>query len=112
MHDLNVGDVIVTAFPFSEGYATKIRPAVVCAGPWTIDGFTICWTLMITSSKRKHWPDDVEIPNVSGVGLPGASLVRPLKIACIDTKNILQKLGTLNTATMRTVQKNIRTHLP
>jgi len=111
MRDLKTGDVVVTAFPFAEGHTIKIRPAVVYAGPWTIHNFTICWMLMITSAKRPRWPDDVEILDFPGAGLPGASLVRPLKITCIDARNILQKLGTLDGKTLTAVRKSIRAHV-
>lgn len=108
---LKRGDVIVTAFPFAEGHATKVRPAVVWRGPWHIDDVSICWILMVTSSLRRHWPGDVYIQDAISAGLPKTSLIRTLKITCIDTANIIQKIGTLDPKTLRAVEKQMRVHL-
>ena len=107
MHDLREWDVVVTMFPFADGHAAKIRPALVYRGPWRVGDFEVCWVLMITSADRKKWPGDALIDDIGRAGLPAASLVRVLKIACIDTRNILQKLGTLDAKTRRIVQHNL-----
>lgn len=111
MRDLQKGDVIVCAFPFADGYATKVRPAVVYAGPWTIGEFSVWWVLMITSSMRQPWPGDVIIGSADIAGLPKTSLVRTLKISCIDSRNILQAIGKLDAKTLHSVQKNMGTHM-
>ena len=106
MRELQKGDVVVTMFPFADWRKAKIRPALVYAGPWKIGDFSIVWIMMITSSKRETWPHDVAIGNLDHAGLPGASLVRVLKIACIDTRNIARTVGMLDAKTLRAVRSH------
>lgn len=101
-------DVVITLFPFADGKRAKIRPAVLYAGPWQVGDFSVCWVLMITSALRKRWPDDVEISDLARADLPGASLVRVLKLACVDVRNIVDTLGALDTKTRRAVQQNVQ----
>lgn len=112
MHGLQKGDVIVTMFPFADGNFAKQRPAVVCAGPWRVsDRFEVCWVVMITTTILKGWPGDVDVPNNAGVGLSVPSIIRTLKIACIDTRNVIVKLDELDPKTLRVVDKHVRAHL-
>lgn len=111
MRDIQRGDVTVTLFPFADRRSAKVRPAVVYAGPWDVSGFSVCWVLMITSAHRKRWSGDVEVVDIVAAGLPGASLVRVLKVACIDTRIIVQKLGKLDEKTQGAVQKSIRSYV-
>ena len=106
------GDVVMTLFPFADGVSAKKRPAVVCAGPWrTAKTIEICWVVMITTTILKGWPGDVDVPDSKRAGLPVVSIIRTLKLACIDTRNIKHKIGVLDPVTLDTVQKNIRKHL-
>ncbi len=111
MPGLERGNVIVTAFPFADGTSSKVRPAVVYSGPWKIGDISVCWILMITSSLRRHWPGDVGIVDAHIAGLPKTSLVRTLKIACIDIRNITMKIGNLDAQTFDAAQKEIRRHV-
>src|SRR3989344_4565056 len=114
MAKLRRGDVIVTAFPFAERSDMKVRPALLYAGPWNINGsggLSVCWALMITSSRRMHWPGDVEIFDPGTVGLPKTSLVRTLKIVCVDMGSVIQAIGSLDAKTWRAVEKNVQSHL-
>ena len=107
---LGRGDVIVTAFPFAEGTEMKIRPAVVYGGPWDIGDISVCWVLMITSSLRPRWVGDIEITNAHLAGLPKTSLIRTLKIACIDVRSIIQKIGSLDEQTFNATQEEVLKH--
>lgn len=102
------GDIIVTMFPFADGQKAKVRPALIYRGPWTVDDFSVCWILMITSSRRTKWSHDISIADLEAAGLPAPSIVRTLKIACIDTHNVVQKIGSLDAKTLRSVQKHMR----
>lgn len=108
---LKRGDVIVTAFPFADGLRMKVRPALVYAGPWEFNGVSISWIIMITSSLRYAWPGDVVLADTAGAGLPKTSLIRTLKIACIDTRNVVQKIGVLDKATLNRVRAETRKHI-
>ena len=106
------GDIVVTLFPFADQALAKERPAVVCAGPWVVsDTIEICWVAMITTTELKGWRGDIEVPDIRAVGLPVPSIIRTLKIACIDTGAITKKLGSLDTETQHGVQDQIRAHL-
>ena len=43
-------------------------------------------TLMITSRDNRGWPGDVEIGQRASTGLPAPPIVRPVKIATVDTQ--------------------------
>jgi len=106
------GDVVMTLFPFADGMSAKKRPAVICAGPWRVTKtIEICWVAMITTTILKGWPGDIDVADPARAGLPVVSIVRTLKLACIDTGNIVHKIGLLDPVTVDTVQKNIHKHL-
>ena len=106
------GDIVVTLFPFSDGPFYKERPALICAGPWRITpNIEVCWVAMITTTVLKGWPGDVEIPNLAKAGLPVESIVRSLKLTCIDTATTTKKAGMLDTRTLQKVLKHIKSHL-
>ncbi|MBI4094061.1 type II toxin-antitoxin system PemK/MazF family toxin [Candidatus Kaiserbacteria bacterium] len=111
MGTMQRGDVIVTAFPFAEGYMSKVRPAVVCGGPWNADYISVCWIVMITSSLRHHWPGDVRIESAAAAGLPKTSLIRTLKVACIDTRNVVKTIGSLDRKTLKAMHRAILQHV-
>jgi|SRR3989344_5192512 mRNA interferase MazF len=105
-------DVVVTLFPFADGHSAKERPALVCAGPWRIGPtIEVCWVAMITTTVLKGWPGDTDIPNLIKTGLPVPSIVRTLKLACIDTRNITKKAGLLDLKTFRAAERQIRAHM-
>ena len=103
------GDVVVTLFPFADGILAKERPALLFAGPWRVTRtIEVCWCLMITTTVLKGWPGDTDIPNLNKAGLPVPSIIRTLKFACVDTKNIAKKIGILDAKTLRAVRKEVR----
>ena len=102
----------MTLFPFADGMSAKKRPALICAGPWrTAKTIEVCWVVMITTTILKGWPGDIDVLDPTGAGLPVVSIIRTLKLACIDTRNIDHKIGALDPVTLHTVQKNVREHL-
>ncbi len=89
------GTVVVVPFPYSDRLAEKRRPAVVVSGPAVAaEGFA--WIAMITSARNTALASDIRIPDHAGAGLGVPSVVRPLKIACIEPGRILRRIGTLN----------------
>jgi mRNA interferase MazF len=78
-------DVIAVPFPFVERPIRQRRPAlVVTAG---LGGsHDLLWVLMITAAANARWPEDVEIDDREGAGLPIASIVRTAKIATIEAR--------------------------
>lgn len=55
---------------------------------------------MVTSAAHRAWPDDMAIPDHAAAGLPAPSIIRPRKIATLDTSDItvLGALPTIGTA--------------
>ena len=105
------GDVVVTLFPFADGPLAKERPALIFGGPWkATKDFEVCWIAMITTTVLKGWPGDIDIANLSATGLPIPSIVRTLKIACIDTRAISKKAGVLDAKTYQLTLAEIRNH--
>lgn len=50
--------------------------------------------LMVTAAANPRWPDDVEIDDHDGAGLPIPSVVRTAKIATIEAR-AASKLGSI-----------------
>jgi len=98
-------DVVVTDFPFADKGIVKRRPSLVCAGPFGIKDSEVYWVLMITSTKLKNWGGDVEIKDFKKVGLPISSVIRTVKIACVDASIIRKKIGAVEKKTQNLVQK-------
>ena len=71
----------------------KTASLVVAAG---LGGsLDLLWVLMITSAVNPRWPEDVEIDDHEGAGLPIASIVRTAKIATIEAR-AANRLGMLS----------------
>lgn len=87
-------DVIAVPFPDVERPIQQRRPALVVAA--RLGGSRdLLWVLMITSAANPHWPEDVEIDDHEGAGLPIASVVRTAKIATIEAR-AASRLGTIS----------------
>lgn len=89
------GAVVVVPFPYSDRLAEKRRPAVVVSGGAVAEsGFV--WIAMITSARNAAMPGDIPIADLPEAGLVAASVIRPIKIACIEPSRILRQIGVLN----------------
>ena len=100
-------DVVVVPFPYSDRLAEKRRPALVISNQkLAVHG--LIWVVMITSADNAPWSCDVAIPNLVRAGLPAPSVVRPAKIACIEPHRINRRLGRLDKAEARAVNRKLR----
>jgi len=61
---------------------------------------------MITSAENGGWPGDVAITALPRTGLPVPSVIRPLKIATIDSSDAT-KLGAISAGLMQQVLDGI-----
>jgi mRNA-degrading endonuclease toxin of MazEF toxin-antitoxin module len=100
-------DIVVVPFPYADRLAEKRRPALVISGA-KLAPFGLVWVAMVTSMENEPWPGDVPISDLSRAGLPAPSIVRPAKIACIETDRIQRRAGRLDKATARIVAQRIR----
>ena len=71
-------EVIVVPFPHSERLAEKRRPAVVVSNA-ALDAAGAIWIAMITGAGKPRRPGDIDVADLRGAGLPGASMVRTSK---------------------------------
>lgn len=98
MAGFDAGDIVTVPYPYADPAATERRPAVVvAAGDPLEDVHGLLWVAMVTSAENAGWPDDLEIADFAGKGLPGPSVIRPTKIATVSAVDAV-KVGELNTA--------------
>jgi mRNA interferase MazF len=100
-------DVVVVPFPYADRLAEKRRPALVISGQH-LAHFRLLWVAMITSAENEPWSCDVQIRDLAHAGLPAPSVVRPAKIACIESARVLRRVGRLSRASARLVAKRLR----
>jgi mRNA interferase MazF len=104
---LDAFDVVIVPFPYSDRLAEKRRPAVVISNR-KLSPSGLIWLAMVTSAENPSWPGDVRISDLKASGLPAPSIVRPVKIACIESARVLHRAGRLDRATARVVSQRIR----
>jgi len=85
MASFEQGDVIRVPFPYTDRSTRQFRPALVVSGPDMQTRYGLLWVVMITSAENRSWPDDVPIMRLADTGLPAPSVIRPAKIATIET---------------------------
>jgi mRNA interferase MazF len=71
----------------------------------------ILWVVMITSAENRRWSDDHDIgPNYREVGLPAPSIIRPTKIATIESRDA-SSIGHIRRHLMQQVLETIGRNL-
>ncbi len=99
-------DVVVVPFPYSDRLAEKRRPALVVSST-ALHGEGYLWLAMITGAAKERRAGDITIRDLAGAGagLPGASMVRTVKIATVEPERILRRIGRLGRAERTAVKK-------
>ncbi|MCJ2071853.1 type II toxin-antitoxin system PemK/MazF family toxin [Methylobacterium sp. J-030] len=97
-------------FLYPDRLAEKRRPAVVVSGA-AVTAAGYVWIAMITSARNARSAGDVQIEDFQSAGLGVASVVRPLKIACIEPTRILRRIGSLPNETAAQVYATIRSQI-
>jgi mRNA interferase MazF len=103
-------DVVIVPFPYADRLAEKRRPALVVSGP-ALARYGLVWVAMITSAENERWPCDVLIGDLARAGLPAPSVVRAVKLACIEPARVIRRAGRLDRATARTVAQRLQRFL-
>jgi mRNA interferase MazF len=101
------GDIVRVPFPYTDGEAVQHRPAVVLA---VVGRGFLLWVAMITSDRRRNWPDDIAIPDHAAAGLPVPSIIRSVKIATIEAERA-ERRGALDDVTRAAVLRAVREKL-
>ena len=81
------GDVIRIPFPYTDRSTRQHRPVLVVSDGEIGDGGGLSWVVMITSAENRRWDRDFEIAELGSAGLPAPSVIRPSKIATIETRH-------------------------
>ena len=91
-------DIVSVPFPFVEGYATKRRPALIVSTDAFHRAHRACFGAMITTARamRDVRPDDIEIADLSGAGLPRPCVIRIARLATFEWSDQIRRAGTLH----------------
>src|SRR6516225_3283983 len=102
-----VWDIVKVPFPYMDRPVRQRRPALIVAAEEIEAAHGLLWLVMITSAESRGPPGDVGISDLRAAGLPAPSIVRPAKIATVDTQDA-QRLGTLPGADRNAVAAGLR----
>ena len=92
--------------PYADRLAEKRRPALVISNR-RLAPFGLIWVAMVTSADNAPWSCDVTITNLARAGLPAPSVVRAVKIACIEPARIERRAGRLDKVTAKAVAQKL-----
>ena len=104
------GDIVRVPFPYTDRDTRQRRPALVVSAGSLGENDALVWAVMITSAENRPWPGDVAIDDHRAAGLPAPSVVRPAKIATVETSQI-DRIGKLPDAALAAVMSAIREQL-
>lgn len=100
--------IIAAPFPFTDTYASKLRPALILSSHEHFNDKTGHSVMaMITSARNRHWPLDVVIDDYADAGLPNPSVVR-MKLFTLDHRVITKVVGTLSKKDQAAVKKHLK----
>jgi mRNA interferase MazF len=85
------GDIVLIPFPFTDLTGSKLRPAVILVDA-SLD-LTVCF---ITTQIKWAEPTDIGLQPLAANGIKKPSLIRISKIATIDRKLAVGKIGALD----------------
>jgi mRNA interferase MazF len=90
------GDVVRVPFPYTDRSTRQRRPALVVSRGGLGEDRRLLWVAMITSAENRSWADDVPFGETyADAGLPAPSVIRPCKLATIESDHA-EKVGRVN----------------
>jgi mRNA interferase MazF len=106
------GDIILVPFPFTDLSGEKVRPALVLSGKGEGDDLTLCFVSSIIPSKilNNEVLIDKTQESFNKTGLKVSSIIKVTKIATLEKKVILGKLGVLDYKNLLKVKIIIKKH--
>ncbi len=104
------GTIVLIPFPFTDLSASKVRPAVIISTTLTGEDVVVAF---ISSKKAKRLQKtDVAVKNCgktfTNTGLKTDSIIKVGKIATLDKKIILGKLGSIDCVIEKELNKKIK----
>jgi mRNA interferase MazF len=92
---LELFDIVVVPFPFTDRASTKRRPAIVIStGPFN-KAQSNSVLAMITSAEQSEWLGDCPIFDLKAAGLTNDCVIR-LKLFTLDHRLVIRKAGALS----------------
>jgi mRNA interferase MazF len=96
MPNFEQGDVVRVPFPYTDRATRQHRPALVVSRGGLGEDRRLLWVAMITSAENRSWAHDIPFGETyAGAGLPAPSLIRPCKLATIES-GYAEKIGRVN----------------
>lgn len=96
MPNFKQGDVVRVPFPYTDRSTRQRRPALIVSRGGLGEDGRLLWVAMITSAENRSWADDVPFGETyADAGLPAPSLIRPCKLATIESDHA-EKIGRVN----------------
>jgi len=96
------GDIVLIPFPFADLSGNKNRPAVILID--SENDVTVCF---ITTQLKWRSDYDFYLEPTDLNGLKKTSLIRLNKVATIDKRLVLGKLGRISVPEMKLLNKNL-----
>jgi mRNA interferase MazF len=108
---LDPGQIILVAFPFSDHTATKVRPALVVSAPEFNRGEDfVALPISARISDDPHgFPIRSTDPFFAQTRLRTDSTVRWTKVMTLTSRVVTRKLGTVPAAVLQKIQELVRT---
>ena len=100
------GDIILVPFPFTDFSGEKVRPAIVLSSRGEGDDLTLCFISSVVPNKilGNEVLIDKKKENFEKTGLKVSSIIKVTKIATLEKKVVLGKLGILDKANLLKVK--------
>ncbi len=101
---LTVGDIVLVAYPFSDGSASKMRPALVLAG---VDAYGDALLMGITSKPDAKHTIALNNADLSTGQLPKTSWLKSASVTAVHHSKISKVLASVKPTVLGTVRKNL-----
>ncbi|OHB21240.1 MAG: hypothetical protein A2666_05655 [Parcubacteria group bacterium RIFCSPHIGHO2_01_FULL_47_10b] len=94
------GDIVLVAFPFSDGPVKKLRPAVVLVSE---DGYGDVCLSFVTSRLQRRSEFCIVLQTTAKSGLKAPSMVQLNKIVTLHRDHIQGQIGTVGMAEIQSI---------
>lgn len=100
------GTIVLVPFPFTDLSGAKVRPALVISN--ITMGEDVIVVFISSKKEAKIRKSDVAVSSSEMNGLKIRSVIKCGKIATLERKIILGKLGTIELSVMKEVDKKLK----
>ena len=102
-----IGDIILTPFPFTDLSGNKVRPALIMGVQERGDDVTVCFISSVKQNNIRQFEIlvDSKDKNFSKTRLKLRSVIKVTKLATLDKKVILGKIGELDAKNLSKVKR-------